>query len=107
MLSMFPKFELVPISRYFMTFPKDFRPSTMPAWSTPRLRSRSTMSAASRATSTAVATEIPTSAVWSDGASLIPSPEEADHVPTAPQRLEDAVLLLGATRANTEVRSAT
>ena len=32
------------------------------------------MSAASRATSTALATEMPTSAVCSEGASLIPSP---------------------------------
>ena len=34
------------------------------------------MSAASLATSTAVATEMPTSAVWSEGASLMPSPRK-------------------------------
>jgi hypothetical protein len=30
MLNMFPKFELVPISRYFITFPNALRPSMMP-----------------------------------------------------------------------------
>ena len=74
MLNMLPKFELVPISRYFITLPNAFRPSMIPACSTPSPRSRSTMSAASFATSTAPATEIPTSAACSDGASLMPSP---------------------------------
>ena len=31
MLNMLPKFELVPISRYFMTLPNALRPSRMPA----------------------------------------------------------------------------
>ena len=30
MLNMFPKFELVPMSRYFMTLPNALRPSRMP-----------------------------------------------------------------------------
>ena len=36
MLNMLPKFELVPISRYFITLPKARRPSRMPACSTSR-----------------------------------------------------------------------
>ena len=69
-----PKFELVPISKYLSTLPKALRPSIIPAWSTPRPGSSRMMSAASLATSTAPATEIPTSAVCSEGASLMPSP---------------------------------
>ena len=34
MLTMFPKFELVPMSRYFITFPNARRPARMPWWST-------------------------------------------------------------------------
>ena len=51
MLSMLPKFELVPISTYFMMLPKLRRPSTTPSWSTPSRFSSRMMSAASRATS--------------------------------------------------------
>ena len=31
MLNMLPKFELVPISKYFITLPNALRPSRMPA----------------------------------------------------------------------------
>ena len=51
------------------------------------------MSAASFATSTAPATEMPTSAACSEGASLMPSPMIADDVPAALERQDDAVLL--------------
>ena len=59
---------------YLRIFPKTLRPSMMPSSSTRRLFSSSTMSAASLATSTAVSTEIPTSAFFRAGASLMPSP---------------------------------
>ena len=39
MLNMLPKFELVPISRYFIMLPEARRPSRIPRWSTRRLRS--------------------------------------------------------------------
>ena len=74
MLSMLPKFELVPISTYLVMLPKLLRPSITPRWTAARLFSSRMMSAAAFATSTPFETEIPTSAAWSDGASLIPSP---------------------------------
>src|SRR6266446_3237052 len=94
MLNMLPKFELVPISRYFITLPKARRPSRIPAWRTSRSRSSRMMSAASLATSTAVATDTPTSAVWMEGASLMPS-QEADDVVATLEREDDAVFLRG------------
>ena len=74
MLSMLPKFELVPMSTYFMMLPKLRRPSTTPRCTAARLFSSRMMSAAALATSTPFATEMPTSAVCSEGASLMPSP---------------------------------
>src|SRR5271165_5259508 len=53
MLNMLPKFELVPISKYFMTLPKALRPSMMPSCRTRRPGSTRITSAASRATSAA------------------------------------------------------
>ncbi len=47
MLNMLPKFELVPIIRYFMTLPKVRRPSSTPSCSTRRSCSSRIMSAAS------------------------------------------------------------
>src|SRR5208282_5915812 len=55
-LSIFPKFELVPISRYFITLPKALRPSMMPSCRTRRPGSTRMTSAASRATSAAAGT---------------------------------------------------
>lgn len=46
-LSTFPKFELVPIRRYFMTLPNALRPSRMPLWRTLRPGCNNTTSAAS------------------------------------------------------------
>ena len=93
MLNMFPKFELVPISRYLSTFAKALRPAMMPACSTSSRRSSRMMSDASRATSTAPATEMPTSAPCSDGASLMPSPRKPDDVAGRLERAQDAQLL--------------
>ena len=53
------------------------------------------MSAASLATSTAPSTEMPTSAAWSDGRVVDAVAEEADDVPAALERQDDAVLLRG------------
>ena len=53
MLNTLPKFELVPISRYFIMLPEARRPARIPRWSTRRLRSPRITSAASRATSAA------------------------------------------------------
>ena len=74
MLNILPKLELVLIKMYFITLPKALRPSKMPSCKTSKLFSSRMMEAASLATSTPVETEMPTSAVCSDGASLIPSP---------------------------------
>jgi len=73
-LNIFPKFELVPMTMYFMMLAKHRRPSTIPSFSTDRSFSRRMIFAASLATSTPFITEIPTSAVCNDGASLMPSP---------------------------------
>ena len=74
MLSMLPKFELVPIRMYLSVFANVRRPSITPWWIAARLGSSRMMSAAERATSVALSTLMPTSAAWSAGASLIPSP---------------------------------
>ena len=74
MLNMLPKLELVAIMMYFMTLPNVRRPSSMPWCSTIRSFSSKIMSAACLATSTAPCTDRPTSAVCSEGASLMPSP---------------------------------
>src|SRR6266508_3701471 len=106
MLNMLPKFELVPMTRYFMTLPKARRPSRMPACRTPSPGSRRMISAASLATSTPDATEMPTSAAWSDGASLMPSPRNPT---TCPRRFNETRMRFfwaGETRAKTSVSSA-
>jgi hypothetical protein len=61
-LNMFPKFEEVAISTYFIVLAKIRLPSITPAASTPRSFSSSTTSAASLATSVPESTDIPTSA---------------------------------------------
>ncbi len=71
---MLPKFELVPIITYFIVLPKVFRPSKTPSLSTVKLLRKSMMSADSFATSTALSTDIPTSDILREDASLIPSP---------------------------------
>ncbi len=84
-----------------MTLPNALRPSRMPPCSTRRPGSSRMMSAASRATSTAPATEMPTSAACSDGASLMPSPRKPT---TWPRRLSARMMRFfcaGETRAKT------
>ena len=73
-LNMLPKLELEPISTYLLMLPKLRRPSSTPTWIAARLFCKRMMSAAALATSTPFDTEMPTSAAWSDGASLMPSP---------------------------------
>ena len=74
MLNMLPKLALVAMNTYFSVLAKVLRPSTIPRAAHPDPASSSTKSAASLATSTALSTEMPTSALCSAGASLIPSP---------------------------------
>ena len=59
---------------YFRMLVKVRRPSCTPAWSTFRSSRSMIMSAAALATSTALSTEMPTSAERREGASLMPSP---------------------------------
>ena len=74
MLTMLPKFALVVMKTYLSVLANVRRPIRTPCARTPRSCSSNTMSAASLATSTALSTEMPTSAAWSALASLIPSP---------------------------------
>ena len=88
--NMLPKLELAPILMYLMMLAKTLRPSMMPSSSTRRLFSRRMMSADSLATSTAVSTEMPTSAACMAGASLMPSPMKPTTWPAARRALDDA-----------------
>ncbi len=74
MLNMLPKFELAVILMYLRILPNTLRPSSTPSSSTSRLFSSRMMSADSLAMSTAVSTEMPTSAARKAGPSLMPSP---------------------------------
>ena len=60
--NMFPKFAEVAMKMYFSVFANVTRPSRTPSTRTPRSFSSRTICAASFATSTALSTEIPTSA---------------------------------------------
>lgn len=61
-LNILPKLELRAIFRYLMILTKVFLPSVTPSTNTMRLFSSRMMSAVSLAISTAVSTEMPTSA---------------------------------------------
>lgn len=74
MLNMLPKLELNPIIMYFIVLPNVFLPSITPSRSSWSHFLTKMISAASLATSTALLTEIPTSELLSEGASLMPSP---------------------------------
>ncbi len=74
MLNMLPKLALVAMNTYLSVLASVLRPSMMPRCKTARLCSSRMKPAACRATSTAVSTEMPTSAVCSAGASFTPSP---------------------------------
>src|SRR4030042_50230 len=73
-LNMLPKFELTHNITYFMVLQKDQRPPSTPSPKTVKSFLKSIMSADSLATSTALSTDTPTSDVFKEGASLIPSP---------------------------------
>lgn len=72
--NMLPKFALVAMNAYLSVFAKVSRPLRTPCASTSSPGASNTIWAASFATSTAVSTEMPTSAAWSADASLMPSP---------------------------------
>ena len=72
--SMLPKLEEAVILIYFIMFAYVFRPSTTPSATTVRSFSSRMTPADSLAMSTAVSTEMPTSAARMAGASLMPSP---------------------------------
>ncbi len=76
MLSILPKFELLPISPYSVMLPKLLGPSMTPRSIAARPFSDSNrmMSAAALATSTPLDTEMPTSAASNQGASFMSSP---------------------------------
>jgi hypothetical protein len=74
LLNMLPKFELDPIKMYLATLRTVRRPCTTACCTTERSCSSRIRSAASRATSAAPSTDIPTSAACREGASLMPSP---------------------------------
>jgi len=75
---------------YLVMLEKTLRPSMTPLSSTARLFSSRMMSADSLATSTALSTEMPTSAALSAGASLMPSPMKPT---TWPPRRRAATIL--------------
>src|SRR5580765_5843983 len=70
-LNMFPKFELAAILMYLTILPKTRRPSKTPCSSTSRLFFSRMISEDSLAMSTALSTEMPTSAAFRAGASLM------------------------------------
>lgn len=105
-LSTLPKFELAVILMYLMTLPKVRRPSITPCSSTSRLFSSRMMSAASFATSTAVSTEMPTSASRNAVASLIPSPMKPTVWPRDLRARTTRAFCNGESLAKTVVHSA-
>ena len=80
-LNMLPKLELAAILMYLTMLPNTRRPSSTPCSSTSRLFSSRMMSDDSLAMSTALSTEIPTSAAFKAGASLMPSPRKPSTWP--------------------------
>ena len=90
---MLPKLELAPILMYLMMLPKTLRPSSTPSSSTSRLFSSRMMSADSLAMSTALSTEMPTSAALQRRRVVDAVAHETHHVAVAVQGLDDALLL--------------
>src|SRR5450759_4779871 len=89
---MLPKLELAPILIYLVMLPNTFRPSMTPSPSTARLFSSNMISADSLAMSTALSTDMPTSAVFSR--SVVDAiPQEADDVPLAVKGIDNGRLL--------------
>src|SRR5699024_5415979 len=74
--NMFPKLELIVALIYFIIYPNTFRPIIIPFSRIIKSFSNRITSAESLAISTALSTEIPTSAALIAGESLIPSPKK-------------------------------
>ena len=105
-LNMLPKFEEAAILIYLMMLPKTRRPSSTPSSSTSKLFSSKMMSEDSLAISTALLTEMPTSAARSAGASLMPSPIKPTTCPFLRSTWMMCSLCSGASLAKTVVFSA-
>ena len=105
--SIFPKLELAVILIYFIMLPKIFLPSMTPCSNTIRSFSNKIISADSFAISTAVSTEIPTSASFMADASLIPSPINPTVWPFSRNAWTIRVFCSGESFANTFVVSTT
>src|SRR6202030_3949275 len=105
-LNMFPKLELAPILIYLVMLPKTFRPSITPSPSTAKLFSSKMMSAESLAMSTALSTDMPTSAAFRASPSLMPSPRNPTTCPFRCRASMTAAFCAGETLANTAAVSA-
>ena len=105
-LNMLPKFELAAILMYLTMLPKTRRPSSTPCSSTIRLFSSRMMSEDSLAMSTALFTEMPTSAALRAGASLMPSPMKPNTWPLLWSARMMRSLCAGASLAKTLVAPA-
>ena len=88
---------------YFCKFPNVFLPSITPSVSTPKSFSRRIISAVSFVMSTAVSTDIPTSALCIDGASFIPSPMYPTTLPASFKTRTILAFWIGESFANTLV----
>ena len=89
---------------YLVMLPKTLRPSSTPSPSTARLFSSKMMSAVSLAMSTALSTEMPTSAAFRAGPSLMPSPRKPTTCPFRCKASMIAAFCDGETFANTAAR---
>ena len=105
-LNMLPKLLDAPMRTYLMMFENTFRPSRTPSSRTRSDRSSRIMSAEAFATSTAVSTLMPTSAAWSAGASLMPSPRKPTVCPRDWSAVMIRSLCAGETRAKSVAPSA-
>ena len=98
-----PKFELTAIFIYFNKLPKVFLPSITPSVKTFKFFLKRIISAVSFVISTAVSTETPTSALFNDGASFIPSPMYPTTFPAFPNTCTILDFCIGDNFANTLV----
>src|SRR5271157_5919230 len=104
-VTMLLKFALIVNWMYFIVLKKVFRPSLMPFATTPRSFSSKTMSAASFATSTALFTEMPTSAACKADTSLMPSPIYPTEYPAFFTALMTRSFWFGSTSAKMSMSS--
>ena len=105
-LTMFPKFALVVLKTYFMVLAKVLRPSSIPLQISASSFFNKTKSEASRATSTALCTDTPTSAVCRASASLTPSPRNPTTASLRWSARTIRSFWLGSTSAKTDVAAA-